>query len=100
MQRNTWPVRYLTDETAEPPRRKEVVTRSQHAMAFWLGGTYDQPDHDFTACLTGTWAVIGLPSTADAVPVFIHYDRAAGLLPFEISGARYAQLGDAMEAGR
>jgi hypothetical protein len=98
MKRTTWPVRYLTDETAQPPRRQEVITRSPSAMAFWLGGTYDRPEHGCDACLVGAWAVISITRPAGVMlPVFIHYDRAAGALPFETCGRRYAQLGEAME---
>jgi hypothetical protein len=93
--RNSKPVRYLVDETARPPKRQEVVTRTENALAFWLGGTYDRPDH--REVITGTWAVIRHHAPADAVPVFIHYDRADAL-PFRVVGERFAQLGDAMEA--
>jgi|HubBroStandDraft_3_1064219.scaffolds.fasta_scaffold94354_2 hypothetical protein len=97
--RNSKPVRYLIDETAVPPRRQEVVTRTENALAFWMGGTYHaaRPDHRDDALLTGTWAVIQHHAPADAVPVFIHYDRADAP-PFRVAEQRYTQLGDAMEA--
>jgi hypothetical protein len=94
--RNTQPVRYLVDDTARPPKRQEVVTRSEHALAFWLGGTYDRPDHRADALVTGTWGVIPHHAPADAVPVFIHYDRRDAL-PFRVVGESFAQLGEAME---
>jgi len=93
-------VTYLIDDSARPPKRQEVVTRTASALAFWLGGTYDpdRPDHRGDgALLTGTWAVIPHYAPADVQPAFIHYDRAEAA-PFEVGGQRYAQLGDAMEA--
>jgi hypothetical protein len=97
--RNTQPVRYLVDDTAVPPKRQEVVTRSEHALAFWLGGAYSRPDHHFDALLTGTWAVIRHHAPADAVPVFVHYERAdAPGGKFRVGDQRFAYLGEAMEA--
>ena len=95
--RDTHPVRYLTDETADPPKRQEVVTRSPNALAFWLGGTYARPDHRFDSCLTGNWAVIEHHALTAVEPLFIRYDRAEAPLPFEVVGQRFAQLGEAME---
>jgi hypothetical protein len=97
--RNTQPVRYLVDETATPPKRQEVVTRSENALAFWLGGAYSRPDHRFDALITGTWAVIRHHAPADAVPVFVHYERAdAPGGKFRVGDQRFAYLGEAMEA--
>jgi hypothetical protein len=95
--RNSQQVRYLPDETAQPPKDQEVITRTDHALAFWHGGTYNTPDHREPQ--TGTWGVIELPAPADVVPVFVHYDRADSP-PFrvETGDQRYTQLGDAMEA--
>jgi hypothetical protein len=87
------------DETAQPPKRQEVVTATDNALAFWMGGVYDpaRPDHHDDSLLTGTWAVIQHYAPADVQPVFVYYDRAEAP-PFEVGGQRYAQLGDAMEA--
>jgi hypothetical protein len=90
----------LWDETARPPRQYEAATASEHALAFFMGGTYDpdRPDHREGALLTATWLVIPHRAPADVVPAQLAYDRAAGRLPFEVHGQRYAQLGDAIEA--
>jgi hypothetical protein len=99
--RKSRPVRYLVDAEAVPPRRREVMTRTAHALAFWLGGTYhpDRPDHAEGALLTAAWGVIQHGAPADAEPVLVTYDRGA-VLPFGVDGQadRHTQLGDAMEA--
>jgi hypothetical protein len=98
--RKSWPVRKLTDEDARPPRKREVVTGTEHALAFWLGGTYDRarPDHGDGALLTATFGVIRHYAPADAVPVFIHYERAEPV-PWRVeNGQSYAQMWQAIEA--
>jgi hypothetical protein len=97
--RNTRPVARLVDDAARPPRHYEAVTASEHALAFYMGGTYrpDRPDHGDGALLTAIWGVIPHRAPADVVPAWVRYDRAKRL-PFEVHGQRYTQLGDAMEA--
>lgn len=96
--RHTRTVRRITDETATPPREMEAVTACDHALAFWMGGTYrsDRPDHGDGALLTGMWFVIPHHAPADVTPVAVTYDRAEPL-PFAVGEARFAQLGEAMD---
>ncbi len=96
--RKTRQVRYITNENAQPPRNLEVITASEHALAFQLGGYHwdpDRPDQGDGAGLSGTWAV--LRHVAERDIAYVTYDRAERLA-FETGGQRYRQLYEAMEA--
>jgi hypothetical protein len=97
MTRHTRAVRRLIDETSTPPRDYEAVTACPHALAFWMGGTWDHPDHSRDGSLvTGMWFAIPHHAPADVAPVAITYDRRESP-PFAVGEARFAMLGEAMD---
>src|SRR5262245_61123833 len=95
--RITRPVRYLTDETATPPRGREVVTGTDTALAFLADQpVYDRPDHGDGSMVAGMWWVIPRGAPAGAEPEVMWYHRGESL-PWSVGALRFAQMWEAMD---
>jgi hypothetical protein len=102
--RKTQAVRFLWDYAATPHKTYEAATWSDHALALFMEGEWNRPDHGEGSMVAARWGVIRRGATVHARPVWMTYDRDLAPKPWGVEDPdhhhapqRFAQMWQAME---